>query len=170
MKRAVREMIMKEIPVVIVSILVVAFSACSSTGDSAQGSAASEGRPKVAVGLIVDGVPWTQVSSLDKAGPEDAVYTVRLGEDGSALIAFGDGQHGARVPAGSRTSVTYRYGGGESGDEVALTWRWTPRDVVEDLVLCARIGQGDHTIEFQRRPCLESRMEDSTNSGSKVSK
>jgi transcriptional regulator with GAF, ATPase, and Fis domain len=48
--------------------------------------------------------------------------------------------------------------------------RWTPRNVVEDLVLRARIGQRDRTIEFQRRLCLWSRNEDSMNLRSKESR
>ncbi|MGB2958090.1 MAG: hypothetical protein WBG01_05220 [Bacteroidota bacterium] len=152
---------MKDIRVVVISILVVVFYSCSSTGDTVQESGLRGSKPKVMVDLVVDGVSWRQVSSLDKAGPADAVYTIRVGEDGSTLVVFGDGQHGARIPAGSRASVTYRYGGGDSGDEMTLTWKWTPHDVVEELVLCARIGRRDRKIEFQRRPCLESREEES---------
>ncbi|MGB5873469.1 MAG: GAF domain-containing protein [Bacteroidota bacterium] len=48
--------------------------------------------------------------------------------------------------------------------------RWTPRNVVEDLVLRARIGRRDRTIEFQRRLCLWSRNEDSMNVRSKESR
>jgi hypothetical protein len=137
-------------------ILAVAFLACGSTGEHVYESGSRRIPAKAAVDLVVDGVFWKQVSSLEKVGPEDRVYSVRVDNDGSTVITFGDGQHGARIPAGSSVRATYRYGGGHSSDEMTISWRWMPRDTVEELALCARIRQRDGTIEFQRRPRLGS--------------
>jgi len=45
---------------------------------------------------------WSQVESLEHVGSEARAYEVQTLHDGTALIRFGDGQHGARPPAGER--------------------------------------------------------------------
>lgn len=64
----------------------------------------------------VDGVAWTQVPSLDAAGPQDRVYALRQDEGGAVRIVTGDGVHGQR-PATGQENVTaaYRVGIGEPG-------------------------------------------------------
>lgn len=53
---------------------------------------------------------WTEVTRLHDSGPEERVYT--LDRDTGQLV-FGDGEHGASLPAGSQTvQATYRYGTG----------------------------------------------------------
>src|SRR5262249_44981757 len=42
----------------------------------------------------VDGVAWTEVPSLDAAGPQDRVYALRQDEGGAVRIVTGDGVHG----------------------------------------------------------------------------
>ena len=153
-------MAMDKIHVFLGPILAFAFLACGSTGEYVYESGSGQIPAKAAVDLVVDGVSWKQVSSLGKAAPEDKVYSVRLDEEGSTLIIFGDGQHGARIPSGSRVSATYRSGGGQSGDDLTITVRWMPRDAVEDFGICARIRQREGTIEFQRGPLLESSLEE----------
>ncbi len=60
---------------------------------------------------------WQQVSTLDDSGPADAHYTVRLSEEGHVQVAFGDGQHGRRLPTGSsNVRVSYRIGTGLAGN------------------------------------------------------
>ncbi|MDP1705258.1 MAG: baseplate J/gp47 family protein, partial [Sulfurimicrobium sp.] len=59
---------------------------------------------------------WQQVSTLDDSEPTDAHYTARLSEEGHVRIAFGDGQHGRRLPTGSSNiRVGYRVGAGLGG-------------------------------------------------------
>ena len=63
---------------------------------------------------------WQQVSTLDDSEPTDAHYTARLSEEGFVQIAFGDGQHGRRLPTGSSNiKVSYRIGAGLAGNVAA---------------------------------------------------
>lgn len=65
----------------------------------------------------VNGVAWREVPSLYLAGPHDEAYIVRLNDDSSATIQFGDGMHGARLPAGAENvTATYRFGIGMAGE------------------------------------------------------
>ncbi len=65
----------------------------------------------------VDGIRWHERASLYEAGPEDRVYAVRMDEDGTTRVVFGDGVRGARLPTG-RQNVTARYrsGAGAAGE------------------------------------------------------
>jgi hypothetical protein len=69
-----------------------------------------------AVSVIVAGERWRKVADLSSAGPDDRVYVIHIEDNGSAQIRFGDGQRGARPPAGE-ISVRARYqaGGGKAG-------------------------------------------------------
>lgn len=65
----------------------------------------------------VDGVAWTQVEALYDAGPEDTVYVVRIDDDGTTRVVFGDGVHGKRLPTGSfNVTAGYRSGMGIAGE------------------------------------------------------
>ncbi len=66
--------------------------------------------------VAVDGAAWTRVTSLRRAGPEDRVYTVSTEDDGTTEVRFGDGSRGLRPPAGSTLTVTYKMGGGATGN------------------------------------------------------
>jgi predicted phage baseplate assembly protein len=56
---------------------------------------------------------WREVDSFFFAQPGDLVYSVTLDEDGKALLTFGDGEHGARLPTGQDNVVaSYRHGAG----------------------------------------------------------
>jgi hypothetical protein len=48
-----------------------------------------------AVSVTVAGTRWRQVPDLGGAGPDDQVYALRVGEDGSLHVRFGDGKRGA---------------------------------------------------------------------------
>jgi hypothetical protein len=66
--------------------------------------------------IRVDGALWTEVPSLYDAGPKDEVYAVRLDEDGSTRVVFGDGSHGKRLPTGAlNVAALYRSGMGLEG-------------------------------------------------------
>lgn len=54
--------------------------------------------------VYVGGTPWTQVTSMDAAGPGDQVYVL---DPASGAITFGDGAHGAIPPAGAQVTVSY---------------------------------------------------------------
>ena len=74
--------------------------------------------------ILVDGVRWTEVTSLYPAGPHDRVYVVRIADDATATVIFGDGVHGARLPTGQENvHARYRSGIGPDGnlDTHALT-------------------------------------------------
>jgi hypothetical protein len=69
-----------------------------------------------AVAVTVSGQPWRQVDDFGSAGPSDAVYAVRVGDNGSLHVRFGDGKRGARPPAGEiRVRARYRVGAGQAG-------------------------------------------------------
>lgn len=57
--------------------------------------------------VFVDGEAWTQVPSLDTAGPGDRVYTF---DPASGRATFGDGTHGAIPPEGARVTASYTSG------------------------------------------------------------
>jgi hypothetical protein len=60
---------------------------------------------------------WREVESLLDAGAEDRVYQIQSGADGVAVLTFGDGTHGARLPSGQEnTRATYRTGLGKPGN------------------------------------------------------
>lgn len=68
----------------------------------------------------VDGVAWQERPFLAEAGPADRVYTVRIDEDGTTRIVFGDGVHGARLPTGAmNVRARYRSGSGAAGGVAA---------------------------------------------------
>jgi hypothetical protein len=76
----------------------------------------------VAVKVLVDGEPWTRISSLAEAGPDDKVYVLNL-EDGT--LVFGDGVHGKIPPAGADLTASYRTGGGTAGNVgLSITGNW----------------------------------------------
>ncbi|HET8951878.1 MAG TPA: hypothetical protein VFN44_15260, partial [Solirubrobacteraceae bacterium] len=66
--------------------------------------------------LLVDRVEWSEVESLDVAGPHDRSYTARLREDATAVVTAGDGRHGARLPTGQENiRAHFRVGLGADG-------------------------------------------------------
>ena len=69
------------------------------------------------VGVEVEGRIWQQVVTLNDSMSEDAHYTVRMREDGTLRIGFGDGTHGRRLPTGnSNIRIRYRIGAGVVGN------------------------------------------------------
>ena len=78
--------------------------------------AAVAGGAQSTLALNVSGVDWSQVPTLYELGPLDRGYVVRLDDDGTTHIIFGDGVHGARPPAGTENIVAaYRSGIGSPG-------------------------------------------------------
>jgi hypothetical protein len=65
----------------------------------------------------VDGVQWTEVSSLYGLDGTSRSYVVHHDDDQEASAIFGDGKSGARLPSGSENVVaTYRSGIGSDGN------------------------------------------------------
>jgi predicted phage baseplate assembly protein len=65
----------------------------------------------------VNDLLWSEVPSLFDAGPTDEVYIVRLEDDGTTTITFGDGVKGSRLPSGERNvTAAYRTGIGLQGN------------------------------------------------------
>jgi hypothetical protein len=73
-------------------------------------------RQEPEITVAVDGASWTRVKSLRRAGPDERVFTVSVEDDGTTEVRFGDGSRGQRPPAGSTLTVTYKTGGGASGN------------------------------------------------------
>lgn len=70
----------------------------------------------------VNNLLWTERASLYQAGAHDESYIVRLADDGSTMLTFGDGVTGARLPTGqNNVTATYRTGIGLSGNVDAGT-------------------------------------------------
>lgn len=65
----------------------------------------------------VNGVAWAERPSLYAAEPNDANYVMRIADDGTATVHFGDGKQGARLPSGQENvTATYRVGIGQVGE------------------------------------------------------
>lgn len=65
----------------------------------------------------VDGLRWDEVPTLFGRGPRERVYTIRLDDDGTTTVQFGDGRTGSRPPTGrENVRATYRKGIGSDGN------------------------------------------------------
>jgi hypothetical protein len=86
----------------------------------------------------VDDQEWTQVQSLDDAGPDAAVFVV----DSTGAVTFGDGTHGRRPSSQSEVTVSYRQGAGAAGNvQVSITTPWPPPEIRYVVSLAAdRVG------------------------------
>jgi hypothetical protein len=61
----------------------------------------------------VNGITWREVSSFFATGPLDEAYIVRQNDAQEAVVTFGDGTTGARLPTGvDNITATYRFGAG----------------------------------------------------------
>lgn len=56
---------------------------------------------KAGIELMIDGEPWHQVRHWQHSGPDNPHYVGEISPDGTAVITFGDGQRGRRMPTGS---------------------------------------------------------------------
>lgn len=80
-------------------------------------SAATPSGVASTLALRVNGVQWREVHDFFGSGPRDRVYVARLDDDGSTVVGFGDGSHGARPPTGTENIVaSYRKGIGAVGN------------------------------------------------------
>ncbi|HYH79022.1 MAG TPA: putative baseplate assembly protein [Longimicrobium sp.] len=80
-------------------------------------SAEAAGGAASTLEVRVAGVRWDPVPTLYGERPRDRVYTVRLQDDASTLVQFGDGETGARLPTGrENVQAVYRKGIGRVGN------------------------------------------------------
>ncbi|MEA3064223.1 MAG: hypothetical protein QOJ27_658 [Sphingomonadales bacterium] len=95
-------------------------------------AATPEGRAST-LEVRVDGILWHEIGSLYDAGPYDRVYEVRIDDDGSTRIRFGDGERGHRLPTGTlNVAARYRTGigaVGEAADEAIILLKTRPLGV-----------------------------------------
>jgi len=69
------------------------------------------------IAVRVNGLLWTPVPMLYGQPPDSRVYAVRHADDGTAVLQFGDGVFGARLPTGrDNVTATYRVGIGKAGE------------------------------------------------------
>lgn len=66
--------------------------------------------------IEVDDESWTRVADFKSSGPTDKHYALKVTEEGSAEVRFGDGERGRQPPAGATISTHYRHGGGAEGN------------------------------------------------------
>jgi hypothetical protein len=90
--------------------------------------------------VSVAGIQWQEQPSLYGLQPDSASFTVRRDADGRAVVVFGDGVSGARLPSGAgNVSATYRTGIGLDGEVNAgsltllLTRPYGVKDVTNPL-------------------------------------
>ncbi|MDJ0734398.1 MAG: putative baseplate assembly protein [Nostocaceae cyanobacterium] len=70
----------------------------------------------------VDGVKWSEVDTLYEKDNQLQGYIIRLTNDGTPIVTFGDGEDGARLPTGEENiTATYRSGIGVEGQVGALS-------------------------------------------------
>ncbi|MDJ0509144.1 MAG: putative baseplate assembly protein [Crocosphaera sp.] len=65
----------------------------------------------------INGILWQEVPSLYPLQPHDQNYIIRIQDDGTTHVTFGDGRKGSRLPTGlENITATYRQGIGADGN------------------------------------------------------
>ncbi len=59
---------------------------------------------------------WRALRDLLESDGDDAAFVVETDDDGTAVLRFGDDEHGRRPPAGTTFRATYRVGNGTAGN------------------------------------------------------
>lgn len=92
---------------------------------------------RAAVEIVVDSRTYQQVSTLNDSDPEDPHYVVRMKEDGTLTIEFGDGRRGRRLPSGTNNvRIHHRIGVGLSGNlpPYSLKKEVKPHPLIDSLL------------------------------------
>lgn len=72
---------------------------------------------RCALECVIEGRTWKQVSSLYQSKASDHHYQIRVKEDATVRLIFGDGIHGRRLPTGNNNvQVVYKVGTGLNGN------------------------------------------------------
>ena len=76
----------------------------------------------------------------------EGVYRTETDDEGATTVRFGDGEEGARLPAGAgEIVVRHRRGGGRFGNPVAVRSAWRPGDPVWN----GTIGGTEHAVQVR---------------------
>jgi predicted phage baseplate assembly protein len=87
-------------------------------------SSSDSGGSRNTLKIRVNGVLWKEAPSLLDQNEQSQVYVVRINDDGSVIITFGDGRRGSRLPSGEdNITAAYRSGIGPDGEVEAGTLR-----------------------------------------------
>jgi hypothetical protein len=85
-------------------------------------SAATASGVQSTLAVRVNGILWNEQQSLYGLSNGDRAFAVRIADDGTTTVTFGDGSSGSRLPTGSQNVVAaYRTGIGSSGNTGAGT-------------------------------------------------
>ena len=68
------------------------------------------------VSVIVNGTGWNYVNSFARSSSDSSDFQFKVTSSGQPLVVFGDGVLGAILPTDATISVSYRIGGGSSGN------------------------------------------------------
>lgn len=80
-------------------------------------SAANARGSESSLAVRVNGVLWQEAASLYPLKPHSQNYIIRIQDDGTTTVTFGDGTKGARLPSGlENITATYRSGIGLEGN------------------------------------------------------
>jgi len=80
-------------------------------------SAATASGVQSTLAVRVNGILWNEQPSLYGLSNGDRAFAVRIADDGTTTVTFGDGSSGSRLPTGSQNVVAaYRTGIGSSGN------------------------------------------------------
>lgn len=85
------------------------------------------------VEVTVNGEIWTQVTPTDFRSADDTVYQVNTYVSGNTAVVFGDDTFGSSVPVDASIAVTYRVGGGTTGNIALNTINTTITGLVTTL-------------------------------------
>lgn len=92
---------------------------------------------RAALDVTVDNRTWKQVAVLNDSDPEDSHYVVRMNEDATLNIGFGDGRNGRRLPTGSNNvRIKHRVGVGLSGnlDPFSFKKEVKPHHLIDEVL------------------------------------
>jgi hypothetical protein len=83
-------------------------------------SAATPSGRRSTIELRANDMLWAEAPSLYARGPSERVYEIRIADDGSSSVLFGDGIEGSRPPSGDHNiRAVYRKGLGLGGNVAA---------------------------------------------------
>ena len=107
----------------------------------------------------VAGVRFDEVPTLYGRGPSEPVYSTKIAADGTLVLAFGDGEHGAQ-PRGDVTAL-WRVGGGLSGEvdgPLIDTLLGSVRGVRKIAGVGATTGAADQEDQLRMRRAAAARI------------
>jgi hypothetical protein len=99
------------------------------------------------ISIKVNGRAWKPVKRFARSAATDCHFVTKT-TGGKTTVIFGDGQSGARLPAGATLEATYRTGSGNTGDLI-LSYRVRIKPT-RDQALWVAIRNRTHAISFTR--------------------